>query len=252
MSANILKSNESGSTGLHIGKEMRMNYVDAIVIGILALFMLLSYQKGLVISLFNLVSWIIGLVLTNLLYPFVSKMLRTSFLYTAIQDSISVNLGTLLDDIGGTIKFESDLINSLPVPDFMKTSLLENNNSEIYNILNASDINTYINAYIANMAMNVIAMVGVFVVVMVLLQMASTSLNILTKLPVINSMNKIGGAFVGFLQATLVIWLGMLLCFMFFTQMQNPQLFQDIEASIVAIHFYNNNLILEYILKIFA
>ena len=228
-----------------------MNYIDGIVLAVLALCVFTTYKKGLVLSLFNLVSWVIGLILTNLLYPFASKMLRESFLYTNIQKSVARSFG-FDSDTGVTAKIQNELINALSVPDFLKRSLLENNNSEIHTILKVSGIEDYITGYIANMLINAIAMIGVFIIVMILLRVISISLNIITKLPVLHSMDKVGGAFVGVLQGTLVIWLGMVFSVLFFAQADSSPILNSMESSLLAIHFYNNNLILEYILKIFG
>ena len=229
-----------------------MNYFDVIVVAVLGLCILQAYRTGLVISLFNLVSWIVALVLSNFLYPFVSKILRDSFLYKSMKKSLLESMDFLLKDLGGTIHLESDLINSLSVPEFMKRSLLENNNPEIYRLLNVSSIGEYIVGHIANMAINAISMLGVFVVVIILLRVISVSLSIITMLPVINSMNKIGGAFVGFLQGTLIVWIGMVISVIFFARPEYQHNFETINNSLIAVHFYNNNMVLELILRIFA
>lgn len=228
---------------------MPFNILDLLIVIILLFFVLTGAKRGFVITFFNFFSFIISLVFANMLYPVVSNILRnTGGLYEHLKTSVAETIG-LNEFIQQTGKAaETQFINSMSLPALIKHPLIENNNPEIYKLLNVSGLEDYICGFIANLFISAISMIVVFVLVFICIKVLAGLLNILTKLPIINSFNKTGGAIVGLFQGILLLWIIIALSTVFFTQ----PLYDMIEPSVFAKYFYDNNIILNMLLKLFS
>ena len=218
--------------------------LDLIVIGILALCIFWGYRKGFVITVFNFCSLLITLFLTNLLYPFVSALLRSIGVFTALKSSVA---GVLpLDDLtAGAGAAQTDFISGLALPGFIKDALLANNTSEQYASLAVNTVGDYVSSFLAWLILNAISMLLVFVVVFVLMKVAAVALNILTKLPVIHTLNKLLGVAVGLLQGTLFTWLVLAILVGLFATNQSFPVGTLLPETIVAKWFHESNIILK-------
>ena len=61
---------------------------------------------------------------------------------------------------------------------------IENNNYEVYNIFNVDTLSDYVASYLANVALNIIAVAATFLLVFLLIRLIGFALEIVAKLPV--------------------------------------------------------------------
>lgn len=229
-----------------------LNASDFFVIAILFICIFVSWKRGLIKTVFSLFSTVIALVAARFIYPHVSLFLMKTPLYESIKNTVlnAADLNHIADTV--TQKAQTDLIYNLHIPDFLKGALLENNNSEIYNMLNVNGIADYISSYIAGIILNIFSMIVVFIIVRIALIFISKALNIISSLPVINTADHLGGAVFGLIQGTIIIWI----CFIFLTFFMTKPAFQNISenvfGSLIAVKFYESNILLDMILKIFS
>ncbi len=225
--------------------EHAFNIADIIVLAVLAFFIYFFYCKGLVGTLLGFCSTIISVVFSKILYPFVGDILRSTFVFDSIKEYVieTAGLGKIAEGAG--IKAQTDFISSLNIPDFLKNALIDNNNSEVYKMLDVSTVEDYVGGYVANFLINIIAMIIVFVVVWVGLKVLSNTLNIMAKLPVIRTANKLGGAVLGFIQGTVVIWIAFAVLTLFFAKPVFQEVTETISSSVVACKFYDSNILIK-------
>ena len=103
---------------------------------------------------------------------------------------------------------ESDqegLIDQLPLPKSIKETLQENKAKQEENI------KSYIIDQVTGIVINALAFILTFVVVFVGLWIVGISLRIISKLPILNSINRTAGLLVGGLQGLIVVWILFLL-----------------------------------------
>jgi uncharacterized membrane protein len=146
---------------------------------------------------------------------------------------------------------ETQFINTLPLPSFITESMIENNNPEIYQLLDASSLEGYIAGFAANMIISAIALLAAFLIALVGIRIIAGMLDILTKLPIVNTLNKTGGAIAGFLQGVVTLWILIAVFSFFFARSDNPEIYRSIQNAPVANYFYENNIILDMITQIF-
>jgi len=213
--------------------------LDIILIVIIAAFVLIGYKRGLIRTVYNLLAFVASIFLTRLLYPYVSKALYDfTGIYESIKSGVAGNIGDKVQDAGeGTIK-------TLGLPDFMNNAL-ENNFTGF-----KGEVTDYLSGSLAGIALNIIALLLVFVLIFVGIRVIGKVLDIVAKLPVINLFNKTAGAAAGALQGVLVVWLILAGIFLYSTLNKSPE--YDIVNGAFANFMQNNNLILKIGLSIFS
>lgn len=224
--------------------------MDIAVLAIMAYCIWAYARKGLIKSIIGFGSNIFSLILSKALYPSISKMVLDTPIYDNTKLAVieKLNIGGIVSS--QTQKFEADMINSLGIPQFLKTGLLENNNDVVYNFLNVSSIEDYIGGYIAMMLINIIVVVAVYLIIGIIFKFVFKSLNIFSRLPVIRTFNKAGGAVLGFFWGVILIWILTAIITLFLTQPQFSFLSEGLATSAIAIKFYETNIILQMINKI--
>ncbi len=228
-----------------------INGFDLTVLIILIAFMYGAYRKGLILTLFSLCASLISLFITNATYPIVTRYIRENTTAMAtIKDYLAtkIDLAAMVD--APTLNTQMDYIKELKFPGWLVNSLLFNNNPEIYKLFNVSRLEDYILTYIANLIISVFAMLVVYAIVSAIMKLIIRSLNLVSKLPIISTFNKLGGILVGFLQATLFIWIGFTVYSLFFMNPKHAELHKLLQESVIAIKFYDTNIILKLLLGI--
>ena len=99
------------------------------------------------------------------------------------------------------------VIEGLKLPQFIKDMLIENNNSEFYNILGVEQFAEYITACLADMAIHVVCSVLIFILSYVLIRFLIYWLDLIARLPIICGLNQLAGAFLGLAQGLLILWI---------------------------------------------
>jgi len=228
------------------------NILDLIVAAILVVCIFVGWKKGFVITVFNFFSLLITLFLTNMLYPAVSVFLRGTELFTVIKTNVAdaLQLDAFAENL--TRAAEAEAINALALPEFIKTAMLENNNPQAHAALAVSGFEEYVSGFLAGLVLNALAMLLVFAAVFALMKVIAVVLKILTKLPVIHSLNKLLGVAVGALQGVLFVWLALAVIVGLFAASAVFPVGEWLPTSIWAKWFYENNLVLKLLVQVFG
>lgn len=221
---------------------------DIFIIAVLLLFIILGAWRGLMKTLLKSCSSLIAVGGALFLHPIISDVMRESFIYTMICDSIGKSLGI------STVTASSqpdriNVINTLPVPDNLKGMLLDNNNSVVYDLLNADSVTEYITGYIANIFINIIVSILVFIIIFILIKIAINALSLAVHIPVVKQLNSLGGGLIGLVWGIFIIWCLMTVMTLFITTPVFAQLMDMIDSSILGKILYDNNIIMNVLLK---
>ena len=235
-----------------------MNLLEIIVL-ILAGWMALSgFRKGFVKKLASMLSLVLSIVLVSVTLPHMTEYLKTNtpvyefivdqcdqliaeeaaevLMETTGQQAENTNdfrsMGTqLLAQIGRIEQIE--LIEGLPVPDYMRDLLLDYNNAEGYRSLAVSTFRDYVTHLIADIILNVLA----FIVAVV----AHT--------PIIRFVNRVAGMGLGLVQAVVVIWFLFLVLSMFSATGPGMYLMSLVRESQYLYELYDANLFMKVVLN---
>lgn len=188
---------------------------DIILIGVgifMILMVLIGLKRGLVKMAFSLVSVVVILVLVNILAPSVEQLLKNTPVYKEINNNIeeyvSIHVANATEDkTQSGINAQTKIIEELPLPKGVKTALNENNNQEGYKNMQVDSFSAYIATMLSEFILGAVTFLGLFVILSLLMRILMEVLNVVAKLPVINTFNAGGGALLGLIEALVVLWI---------------------------------------------
>ena len=172
------------------------------------------------------------------------------------EDLGNVNLG----DLGLGIEEISTLLGDLPkdaqiklveeakIPEFMKDSILENNNSEIYKELCVTTFPEYVAAYVADTIINLVAFLITLLFVSILVKALMAAVDLISYLPVVHGLNRMAGGVLGIGFALLLVWIFMLVLTLFYATEFGTQCFAMIGESSFLTFLYTKNPLLGILL----
>ena len=147
---------------------------------------------------------------------------------------------------------QNALIEAMPLPEFLKEALLENNNPVIYQLLHAESLKEYIAGYLANVCINVLSVAAAFVLIYIVVKVVINALHLFSKLPGLNFLNRFSGFLVGSAKGIVCVWLAGIVLTFFQCRGAFAELFSAMERTLFAGYFYENNILLQLILTIFT
>ncbi|MDR0273470.1 MAG: CvpA family protein [Clostridiales bacterium] len=211
-----------------------MNVLDIGVLVLVALCALAGYRQGLIRTVYRLVSFFVSMLLAYVLYPIVAGILRTTPLFGTIADSVkgSLNLRNFVDEHAA--KSQAEIIESLPVPAQLRTMLNENITPDYGEILQVEAMENYISEFFANIAINGIAIILVFMLVGIALGVVGALIDIVGKLPVIRTFNDIGGLAAGIVMGVGISFFTIVIMSMFFVTGASGEMAVLLEESLIA------------------
>lgn len=172
-------------------------------------------RKGLIKTVFSLFSVIVSLMLTAAIAPTVSAYLQNNeTLMEYVEDKVVMSMEEYLENSGAPL-MEGDMVEML-----------------LHNLSLPEGL------------VNVVTYVIVFLAIHLALIILAHALDIISKLPVLNSLNKTGGAVLGLVQGFLLIWILCIILTVFAGTEFGAKALAEINASPILSYLYQNNLLL--------
>ena len=208
--------------------------VDLIIIAVVLLFIFLGYKKGLTGSLIKLLSFIIAIVVAFVLYKPVANAVIEN---TVIDDNIRTTLRATLGVEDKTKNTEEN------VP----STIMDNINKEIENATDEVKANVIDNTTIT--IVNIGSGIVIFLAVRVILVLISLFAKILTDLPVIKQVDKLGGLAYGAIEGIVIVYAVLAVISLTSVIWANNAVVTAIAKSSLGEMLYNNNIILNLLFK---
>jgi hypothetical protein len=204
--------------------------IDIIVLVILGVSGFVGYKKGLAGILVSVIALLLSIVLAVFLQNTVANYLYNE---TSIGTSLQTSFKDMLTE---QIEKNKD------------STELENDNSFIYMFFDKDELSKSMvesgAKQMTTFVLKGISFVAIFVLVFVICYILRMLLNIVFSLPILNSINKIGGVGLNLLKTLFKIWIVLaIISFIGFIPMID-NLCSLIESSILTKLLYDNNLII--------
>ena len=195
--------------------------LDIIVIAIIVLMAYLGLKTGFIRSLFNFAYFVVASLISAVVYPFVSILLKDTALAGTIRDKVSEWLASKGSGVAENL------------PDFLTGGINKG-------VENATDLMA---TSITEILINMVSIIIVFIIVHIALKLIVRFLDIVKTVPVIRGFDKIGGILIGILNGFIVVYflLGVAVLF------ASSEIMDMIEASYITNYMYHNNLLLKLI-----
>lgn len=183
-----------------------MNWLLIAVVAILVVNSLIGMKAGMIKTIFSLCSMVIALLLTVWLSPYVNDYMRgNDKIYEAVSTKVEKILPVI--DKSSDKNEQVTLIEGMSLPKSIKDALIENNNADAYKKLAVKNFKDYVKGYVTGIVINALAFSLTFIVILILLWVISIALDIISKLPLLNQINKLAGLIAGFVHGVVLVWL---------------------------------------------
>ncbi|HIV85937.1 MAG TPA: CvpA family protein [Candidatus Monoglobus merdigallinarum] len=197
--------------------------IDILTAVVLLFFIWRGYKNGLMKSAYRLVSFLLGIILAYLLYPYVKDIILGSTAGEAIRSLVR------------TKYVEPGLVNgSLDVtalPEYMKSMVT---NGQIV-------LTDALTGFFSSLVINITSFLLVFIVSLILISIIGKILHIVSKLPVIRFFDRGLGIVFGLVEGFLIIYVALALAFVVTPLRENDYTQRCIADSVLTKHLYENN-----------
>ncbi len=223
-----------------------MNWLLIVVAVILIGYSFNGRRRGFIRTVFALFSTIIALMLTVWISPVISKQFQDNhkimgFVTEKVEKVIS------FENTGNKVSEQIEFINKLPMPKSIRHTLVENNTKDVYKAMAVDNFKEYISNSISRIIINAASFLVIMLIILIGLALLCETLNIISKLSIINGLNKTAGLLAGLLQGIIVVWLGCIFLTVLGGTKIGQNLFEMINESTFLTIIYDNNLLLNFI-----
>lgn len=216
--------------------------IDVIVIAILALSIFLGYKKGLIGVAFKILSFLIAIVITLILYRPVSSFIINNTDFAKNIENIIIQKLSSAEIENGEIKEENTNLPNIVV-DYINTGIsnaVDNTKEKIVETIAKELSQTVI---------NFIVIVSIFIITRLLLLFAKVLLEAVSELPIVKQFNEAGGIIYGILRGIILIYVILTIISLILPMIDKNTVLGIINDTILTKVLYNNNIILMFFFK---
>lgn len=197
-----------------------MNWLLLLAIAIIGVFAFIGWRVGFVKSVFSLVSTIAVIIITILVSPIVTNMLKSN---EKISGGIQTKLEQVIDLSGVAENLSAEeekdpaaFIDGLKLPESIKdtikdslTETMEEKKEEAADFVGEKldSLETYICELLTNIILNALGFFITFIVAAAGIAILCFVLDLLSKLPVLHQINTIAGVAMGALEGLVILWI---------------------------------------------
>ena len=255
-----------------------------IVVLIFAIFMLIGYKRGLFRSILKLVLTGLSFVLAYFLAPLVGGLIIQytnidenlqdriyAVIQSKVEERVSAEVENAMAGVDTSIinqmtaamtqavmatepdrNTQISIIQSSGFPSYIKDALVANNNDETKGELGVYGFYDYMATYVAYMIINSVAFFITIIILRVLLGLLSICLSFVVELPIVGSINRMGGILFGAVEGLIIVWLFMLIVSFFSDGGTGKVIFDEIYSNRFLTLLYERNLFVKAVEEIIA
>ena len=181
-----------------------------------------GHQIGFIRLAVSAAALLFTIVTVKYTQPYVIDWLKyDTGIYETMKENLveSIGIDEILNEMGLQTSIQKadewQIIEELPIPEQMKSLLIENNNMEVYKMMGVEFFRDYVGGYLADLILKAAVFLVLFLVVYIGLQILMVWLDLIARLPILSGINKLAGGILGGIQAMIFIWIACLILTMF-------------------------------------
>ncbi len=227
-----------------------MNWLFWVVVAFIVYHVIDGLRRGFIRKVVSALSLVVTLALVTYLTPQITTFIQE---HTSLHENLQEKCSELFlnEEYNEDVKTDQVLmIENMDLPENIKEMLLENNNTEAYNLLEVSGFHDYVGAYLANMIINALAYLISFVVIWTAIRAILLALDVVTMLPILHGINKLAGGVLGIVYGVVLVWIAFLLVTILCNGDLGRQFFALIRENPFLLFLYNQNVIMKIVFGI--
>ena len=199
--------------------------IDLILIGIIALFTFIGYKQGLVKAAIKILSFIIAIIISIILYKPVSAIVIKN---TSIDDKIK---NVIVENVKLEEKENAEKSNI--IKDNLSNKIIAGANNTVEEVADSFTVKL----------IEIAVIIVLYIIARIILKFISALSDLITNLPILKQANKTGGIIYGFLKGVLIIYVLLAIIYLI-SPIISADIFGIIDNTIIAKEIYNNNILL--------
>ena len=222
------------------------------VLALFSLILLISvwngYRLGFIRTVFSVFTVFAGILTAFVISPKVCNMVCQN---QEIVQMIEERVFAAEEKEKAVSKSEQKkTIENMKLPEVLQKALKENNNEEIYQMLGVSSFEDYVKHYLTVLIIKIAVYFITYVLILILLQILCALLDVVSRLPVLDGLNKTAGLLIGLVKGVIVVELLMVAVFLIQNTSIGMSAMDQIMENTMLNWMYNNNLILKILMNL--
>lgn len=231
--------------------------IATIVVILFLIFCLIhGYRKGFLKIVLTTLALVVTIVAASLLTPTFTKWIKTTFIGTSVQKSVTEFIDKKIDDsaaafIDSVGAAQDKVIDALPLPKFIKEDIAEKNTSAQYRTLGVKTFKEYLSVRISDALIKAISFIILMILIYIVIRIVLKIVGVIGKVPVIRGINRLLGAVLCLLEGAIAIYVVCILVTAISGTPFGQSVIGVINESAFLKFFYNNNLLLVVVKSVF-
>ncbi len=205
--------------------------LDLILLIIIILSVYTGYKKGFIVMLASFIGKFVALTISYFYYePFKKFLIDFTGIDSYVSDKIKISLSNLGGHAAQSTVASSDLtaVSKMPLPDSIKVKLMD------YLTESANTLGKSVATSLTDFIMTIIAFFLLFIFIMLFISILVRTLNLIAKLPVLNTFNKLGGIFFSLVTTYILLTVAFLIITSFISMETTSSLNEMLNNSVLA------------------
>lgn len=201
------------------------------LIGYLALRAYIGYKKGFVKTVLSIANLLIAIVVAAMVVTPVASFLKAN---TQMHEKIHFNVSEYVDE---NAVIDEKTVNNLELPKAIKDMLIKEADTEV------TSYTTQVVDKLSDLIHRALTFLILVVVLYITIKILINVLDLVTKLPVLNQINKVSGLIIGILNGLVTIWIAAIVLTIFSNTESAQEVFKIINGNEALSFIYNNNVL---------
>lgn len=176
-----------------------------------------GFHRGFIREVVATAFVILSLVLVYMLNPYVNSFLREHTpVESAIREKCDGFVKEKAQDIGNMGEAgQNTLLHNLGLPQLLTQQIKNNNSGKTYQEYAVTGFTEYVSSYLTNLLVNGISFLITYIFITILTQIILKIMDLISKLPIIDGINRMAGGLIGAGKAVVLLWIVMMVLTIF-------------------------------------
>ncbi|MDE7432466.1 MAG: CvpA family protein [Lachnospiraceae bacterium] len=209
-----------------------------------------GYSKGLIRIVLSFAITIVSFVLAILLAgPFESFVKNSTPVYDKINNQMTEYISKYVSKEfdAASEELQKEAIKELKLPSTIQNKLIDDNTIDEKLLMGAESFSEYLAMSLTDMLVEAFSVIILFILIKLILRIIVSIIDLISKLQLIDGVNKSLGGLVGLAEGILIIWVVCILLTAMSGTAIGQQIFEAISTNKILNFIYNNNLLLKFL-----
>lgn len=225
----------------------------ALLVGVIVFLLIMywfGYSKGFIRIVLSFAMTIISFILAILLAgPFESFVKNSTPVYDKINkqmtEYVSKYVPKELD--AASEELQKEAIRELKLPSALQSRLIDGNTIDEKLAMGTESFSEYLAVSLTDTLVEAFSVIILFICIKLILRIIVSLIDLISRLPLVNGVNKSLGGLVGLAEGILIIWVACIMLTAISGTEIGQQIFSAISTNKILSFVYNNNLLLKFL-----